>query len=178
MDEEKPVLKIKKDSEKELIYHYNREERISLRGPLKNDTRPKSKFKIFSHPFLIIFINLCAVFLIFNVIQKLAYNNGNEFSLAGYEVRIEAILWENTVLAKAIFTKAGKESGPQTAVRVDFSLEKSKGSIVCEETLNGQAAETHEIARLLESDKKNEVLVARVVIGNEEKTITCVPENK
>jgi hypothetical protein len=74
--DEPPVLKIRRDAEKDVRYHYNRDERLALKGPLRQQGRSGCLGRIFRTggrsllPALLVVLAVVLVVLIVRLVSR------------------------------------------------------------------------------------------------------------
>ncbi|MBN1412883.1 MAG: hypothetical protein JW969_18730 [Spirochaetales bacterium] len=178
MDENKPVIKIKKNADQPVESHYNQEERLSLkRGASSRGSSLKKKNIFFNRPIILILFNLILIYLIFVLLPGRLNAPNNEVTLQGFLVTVKSVRWENTVLVKANIRKTSGEENTVQKVSVRFSLTKGTGTASFEENLPEVSDTEIEITHLFESEEKDEEILAEITIGNEKTEIKCLPSD-
>lgn len=106
---EPPVLKVKKDAEQELRYHYDRDERIALkRSPQRQRTSFFARLRGRAKSLLPVLLGLLAILLVVRLLTR----DRSAGRLAGYELSLRAYVYEDAVLASVTVTPRAAANGP------------------------------------------------------------------
>ena len=127
---EPPVLRVRKDAERDLTYHYDRQKRVALRRqpPLKH--RPRGFRRLLRGgrlPVLLILVGVLAVV----VALKLIPRDQSSARLAGYELALRAYAYQDALLASVSVTvrpKPGEVASTAVEAAVLFTAPDSGAS--------------------------------------------------
>ena len=166
--DEPPVLRVKKDAEKEFRFHYSREQREALRRP---PARQRGK-GMFARMFrggrksvlsLLLPVLLGALAIL--IVVRLFSRDTPSGHLAGYDVNLRAYAYQDALLASVTVSwkpEKGEQASEAAGVTVRFSASDEGPGSVSSEPLGGGEAVVR--GRLPRSGAERRV-VAEVAIG-------------
>jgi hypothetical protein len=146
-DPEPPVLKVKRDAEKEFRYHYDRVAREAMRRP-----RPEPRRGLFARLFrrggrcrgrrrglLPALLGVFALVLAVSLLPR----GGATGHLAGYDVSLRAYAYQDALLASVAVTwkphaREQVEEAPEVTVRFS-TADREAGTVVSEPLGDGEA---------------------------------------
>ena len=166
--DEPPVLKVRKDAEKEVRFHYSREQREALRRP---PTRPRGK-GLFARMFrggrksglsrlLPVLLGALAILIVVRLFSRPTPSG----HLAGYDVNLRAYVYQDALLASVTASwKPGKgeEASEAAGVTVRFSASEEGAGSVSSEPLGGGEAVVRGRLPLSGAERR---VIAEVAIG-------------
>jgi hypothetical protein len=166
--DEPPVLKVKKEAEREVRFHYNREQREALRGPATGQRRKGFFARLFrggrkSVLSLLLPVLLGALAIL--IVVRLFSRETSSGHLAGYEVNLRAYAYEDALLASVTVSwkpQKGEQASEAAGVTVRFSTSEEGPGSVSSEPLGGGEAVVR--GRLPRSGAERRV-IAEIAIG-------------
>jgi hypothetical protein len=142
--DEPPVLKIRRDAEKDVRYHYDRDERLALKGPLRQQGRSGCLGRIFRTggrsllPALLVVLAVVLVVLIVRLVSR----DRATGHLVGYDVHLRAYPYQDALLASVTVTwnpLPAERAAVATEATVRFSTSAAgAGSVVIEALGSGE----------------------------------------
>lgn len=106
-----PVLKVKKDAEQEIRYHYRRDDRMALKRPRPEERRSGFFARLRRGRFrslLPVLAGLLAVALLARLLSR----DRSAGRLAGYDLSLRAYAYEDALLASVTVTPSAGAAGP------------------------------------------------------------------
>ena len=166
--DEPPVLRVRKDAEKEVRFHYSREQREALRRPATRQRRKGFFARMFrggrkSVLSLLLPVLLGALAIL--IVVRLFSRETSSGHLAGYDVNLRAYVYQDALLASVTVSwKPGKgeQASEAAGATVRFSTSAEGAGSVSSEPLGGGEAVVR--GRLPRSGAERRVL-AEVAIG-------------
>jgi len=173
---EPPVLKIRKDAEREVRYHYSREERLALKQPPRKPSTRGGKrraglarfFRGGRTSLLPIALFVLAIVLVVRFVSR----DRSASHLAGYDLRLRAYAYEDALLASVTATwrpRPAERVAEAIAATVRFSATDSGPASVVIESLGGGESV---IRGRLPSTGGDRQVVADVAIGTASARLT------
>jgi hypothetical protein len=162
--DEPPVLKVRKDAEREVRFHYDREERVALRRPVRGQKRPGFLARIFRggrRSLLPVLLGVLAIVLAVRLLPR----DRAAGHLVGYDVSLRAYAYQDALLASVrVSWKPGRDERVAEAAEatVRFSTSAAGAGSVTIEPLGGGEAVVR--GRLPYTGAERQV-VAEVSIG-------------
>ncbi len=130
--EEKPnkrdILKIRKNSEKEIVYHYKREERLSMPSAPKLDYGKKSIFRN-NRALLILFLDVIIVIIIMFIVVRFFLGFPYRGSLGDYNLELKAFIYSQKVYVSLLVKKVREKGTGGGSCDVSFYLEGEKNNL-------------------------------------------------
>jgi hypothetical protein len=171
--DEMPVLKIRKDTEKQLTYHYDREERVALRRSAPKATKRSRRFfrlvRAGRKPLLLLLIGVLAIVLVSRLLPR-GHSTGH---LAGYEVSLRATVYQGALLASVTVSwkpRAGEGATEAAEATVRFSTSAAGAASVTSEPLSGGEAVVRGRLPYTAADRQ---VIADVSIGGSTRRLTA-----
>lgn len=167
---EPPVLKVKKDAERELRYHYDRDERMALKRPPRQQ-RPSffARLRRGRAKFLLpVLAGLLAILLVVRLLTR----DRSTGRLAGYDLSLRAYAYKDAVLASVTVIprpEAFRPTADAADATVRFSTTTGGGSVAIEPL---GAEEVVVRGRLPYTGAERQV-AAEVAIGGETARLTA-----
>ena len=160
-----PVLKVRKDAEPEVRYHYNRDERVALRRPVRKDRKRRGLFGRLLRGRGTSLLPVVMGVLAIVVVARLLTRDQSTGHLAGYDVSLRAYAYEDALLASVTVSwkpRAGEPAVEAADATVRFSTPEAAAGSVTIEPLGGGEAVVR--GRLVGTGSERRV-VAEVSIG-------------
>jgi hypothetical protein len=137
--EEPPVLKVKKDAEQEIRFHYNRDERTAIRRPVRKEKRTGIFARLRRgrrRSLLPVLLGLLAIVLAVRLLPR----DRATGHLAGYDVSLRAYAYQDALLASlSVSWKPARDEKVSEAAdaTVRFSTSDAGAGSVSSEPLGG-----------------------------------------
>jgi hypothetical protein len=169
--DEPPVLKVRKDAEREVRFHYSREKREALRRPATGQRRKGFLARLFrggrkSVLSLLLPVLLSALAIL--IVVRLFSRDTSSGHLAGYEVNLRAYAYQDALLASVTVSwkpQKGEQASEAAGATVRFSTSEEGAGSVSSEPLGGGEAVVR--GRLPRSGAERRV-IAEIAIGGKE----------
>jgi hypothetical protein len=168
-----PILKVKKDAEREIRYHYRRDERVALKRPSRADRQRGGRFsRLFrgrGKSLLPVLLGVLAIGLAWLLLSR----DQSAGHLAGYDVRLRASAYEDALLASVTVSwkpRAGERAAEAADATVRFSTPGAAAGSVTSEPLGGGEAV---VRGRLASAGSGQRVVAEVAIGGKTVRLTA-----
>ena len=157
---DRPSINVRKDAEKEVVFHYKREERLSMPSAPKLNYGRKGIFKN-NRALLILFLDLIIILILIFVFFRFFYQPGDVAAIGEYHFSLKGFIYEDKVYVALYIRSTGNKSS-KTVSQSGFSiLFYLKGR-----ERNSQHAEIS-----LPPRKNNEVIVRKSIPFNGNQTI-------
>lgn len=163
-NEKPPEIKITRNSRKDLVYHYNRDERLSMDGAPHNQGE-QSFFQRY-RGILIILADILFLVLVYIGVQNVLVFDARpvdkySFELSGYRIK-------DKVFAKLAVQRNDDEASKASPVlKVEFYLKDYGEKQIVEENLPRNPGGSIDIRVVLPSPQDDQVLNAKIFLANE-----------
>ena len=167
-----PVLKIRRDAEKEVRFHYRRDERLAMKQPLRREKRREAIARFFRRGRRSLLPILLAVLAIVLVVRLVSRDQAGGH-LAGYDVHLRAYPYQDALLASVTVTwrpRPAERMAEAAEAAVRFSTSAAGAGSVAIEALGGGEAVAR--GRLPYTGTERQV-TAEVTIGDKAVRLTA-----
>jgi hypothetical protein len=160
-----PILKVRKDAEQEVRFHYNREERVALHRPIRREKQLGGFFARLLRggrkSLLPVLLGVLAIVLAVRLLPR----DRATGHLAGYDVSLRAYAYQDALLASVIVSwkpGAKDEASEAADAMVRFSTSETAAGSVSIEPLGGGEAVVRGRLPYTGAERR---IVAEVAIG-------------
>lgn len=160
-----PVLKVRKDAEPEVRYHYSRDERVALRKSSRKDRKRRGVLGRLLHGRGKALLPVVMGVLAIVVVARLLTRDQSTGHLAGYDVSLRAYAYGDALLASVTVSwkpRTGEEASEAADATVRFSTPEAAAGSVSIEPLGGGEAVVRGRLPYTGSERR---LIAEVAIG-------------
>lgn len=175
------TLHIKNNAKNDLVYHYNRNERLALLHKKRDKPAGKGFFR--NKILLIIVCDIILIILIFYIVHHFILKEEEKPDTATidmdvYHIRLSGYRIKDKVFARLYIEKVknaeNEGESEQQSVDILFSID-NENPVQLKEKLPGKKGEEIKVqATLVSGDPENE-LSAQAMIGNKTETLTILP---
>lgn len=140
--DEPPILKVRKDAEQEVRFHYDRDERVTLRRPARNEKR-RGFFARFLRGGRRSLLPVVLVVLAVVLAVRLLPRDRAAGHLAGYDVSLRAYAYQDALLASVTVSwkpDSNEKVSEAADATVRFSTSEAGAGSVSSEPLGGGEA--------------------------------------
>jgi hypothetical protein len=140
--DEPPVLKVKKDAEHEIRFHYDRDERVAIRRPVRREKRTGILARLMRGGRKSLLPVLLGVLAIVLAVRLLPRDRATGH-LAGYDVRLRAYAYQDALLASLTVSwkpDPNEKVSEAADATVRFSTSEAGAGSVSSEPLGGGEA--------------------------------------
>jgi len=167
-------ISIKKSAEKEIIYHYNREERLK-RLKLKSELHVKKGFFRKNKVLIIIIIDIFLLIIVFLSFRFLFHNIQAQKTTSGYTYTLSSFLINDKAFSKVKIKRTHKTNNKNPIkAKVRFYQEKGN-SVVKEVFLPEKSGESIDISATFVILQDNNEIHAEVSIKDNSFILSAIP---
>ncbi|MBN2531636.1 MAG: hypothetical protein JXB88_02025 [Spirochaetales bacterium] len=173
----KNTLHIKENAKKDIVYHYNRKERLALLHKKPDSRSEKGLFR--NKILLIIVCDIILIILIYSIIHIFILKDEKEpdtgaIDMEAYHVQLNGYRIKDKVFARLNIEKVQKTEKEEEQVIVLFFMGTGE-PVECEEKLPGTEGDGIKLQATLVCADEKEGLSAQVRIGNKSETLIILP---
>jgi len=126
-EREQPRITVRKEAQRELVYHYNRQERLE-HDLAPRPTPPGGSF-LRNRSLRIVLLNMLLLGAIVFAGQRLLLASGDQARIGAYSASLRALRFEGTVFATLSLRLTGRPSAAGERFAVRFVLEPGEGGL-------------------------------------------------
>jgi hypothetical protein len=175
--EEPPILRIKKDAERDVEYYYNREKRLEMPSAPRNREMKSFFSGLFSRkrrgmlsPIFPVLVAVLAMVLIFRYVVS---RPSNRAQIDGYQAVLRASVYKDSVLASVSLKPGRADAGSSQDAMVRFTLPDTSEEALVSGILSGQ--ETVLRAALPYKGVEKQIVAVVRVDGEAKKLVLAFP---
>ena len=161
---EEDRLRIRKDREEPSIFHYSREERLSLPGAPKPPLQ--EGFFRRNRSLTIVLLDILILIIVGFGVYLFLGRTSHQAKISGYSVVLHGILYQDVVFASLTVKKIKNEPTiPPERIFISFTMSKSEEELSLSAQLPVKPGEETVLREAIPFEKNNDTLYAYVSVG-------------